>query len=239
MHASEEIVQRFYFWKRKLPFIGELELYARSELAELEEIFADPAAVYPAIRRVRKLSWMENLLPNAPSEYHRFKAERSIAKVLSKEGINYFEHRSDYRALFSKKVQAWIASSFSDVLKRESSYSFEELSGLAMLQSDYYSTKIWPNSSHIPQAGEVSLPQALGWILVALTPRLSFEDPKINDIVRRLRAEPTIRKQWLQISRIEVLVYRAVLRAQQSVTEGERGWLQGFIDSWTSAKDPL
>lgn len=236
---SFEVVQRFFYWKRKLPFIGELELYSRSELEELQKIFAEPNGVYPAIRRVRKLSWMENLLPNAISEYHRFKAERSISKILSKEEIDYAVHRSDYRVFFSEKVQAWIGASVKNVIANEANYGFESLSAYTMVQSDYFSTKIWTSLSHVAQPGEVSLPPAHAWILVALTPRASFDDPIINSVITRLRADPAVREQWTQISRIEVLVYRAVLRAQESVTEGEQNWLQGFIDSWSVAKEQL
>lgn len=236
---SSEVVRRFFYWKRKLPFIGELELYSRSELEELQKTFIEPNGVYPSIRRVRKLSWMENLLPNAVSEYHRFKAERSISKILSKEEIDYAAHRTDYRILFSKRVQAWIDTSFKNAIANEANYGFESLSSYTMFQSDYFSTKIWTSLSHVAQPGEVSLSPAHAWILVALTPRASFDDPKINSVVTRLRTEPTVREQWTQISRIEVLVYCAVLRAQESVTEGERNWLQGFIDSWSLGKAPL
>jgi hypothetical protein len=234
LDCAGEVVTRYHRWKKRLPFMGELEIYSSSEHLRLERILQDESCVYPVIRRIRKLSWMEQALHDAPSRYHRAKMERSIAKILSKEDIDFSKHPLDYRAEFSERVKSHMDCWFEGDFFAE--FSDETESMRQGIRSDYLATSLIVVQSRPPKPGELCLPEALIFTLLALTPRAHFEPSSVENLVCRLRSLPLVRKRWEEVSEIEYLTFQAVLRAQLSVSDADRHWLAGFNESFNLAR---
>lgn len=222
-----EIVRRHRNWQRRLPFLGELEVYTAQEYEELKALLS--ASSYPFLRRIRKLAWMEKARAASPSRYHWLKANRSIEAILRAEGIP-LSRPEVYRKEFSRRVQRWVES----LLKGTSP---EDLVGDCSVPEplvSYYldSELAWNQPAGIRR---LCLPRAHSLVLLSLTPSLDFASQELAAQVKGLRQFPPIREAWGANSRIECLVFPAVLRAQEAVTEADREWLDGFVrshDAW-------
>ncbi len=227
---ATQVVKRYHFTKAFLLAVGELEIYSNSELLAYQrqlDIFGD---LYLWVRGIRKLAWMEKALTEAPSDYHRLKARRSIAKILSNTNISESSDETIYRSQFSKKILYWLDQEFSQALK-VSQFEVQRLQAQSE-HSDYLSSRVYFEAGQKLKFGELYLPNDYALILLALTPMMGFENKEIEVAVEQIRSKDLkLQKVWGAFSKIESIVYGAVLRAQRHITEGERGWLQLFINS--------
>ncbi len=77
--------------KALLPFLGELEIYERREIRLKEGLVAAAGPVIDMLWQLRKWRWQYARLEDAPSVYHRRKAERAIRKIQARLGLANLE----------------------------------------------------------------------------------------------------------------------------------------------------
>ena len=79
-----QILERYSFCYRVLPFIGEIEVYSVAESQILENLRQDPLTGVEFIRLLRKIQWVETRKPRPLDEYNAYKTERALNKAIER-----------------------------------------------------------------------------------------------------------------------------------------------------------
>ena len=132
-----QVLKSYSKCSKIFPFIGELEIYTGTEWSSKVELATKHAATLDLIWNLRKWSWQRQILLEAPSAYHKYKAHRSIRRIREKLNLPpeiQFPSLS-FNSLLARIISAEVLASAKDLpsVFGKSAYLGWELSGICPL----------------------------------------------------------------------------------------------------------
>jgi hypothetical protein len=201
--------------QRWLPMLGELEIYERRELRLKEKVAAAAGPVVDMIWLLRKWSWQHKRLSEAPSLYHRRKAERSIRRIqdrLNLSGVALFPTAADART-----VGARVDAQLKGLPRRDPGGPIDAPAG-------FLEWGIRSSESAESRSGELRLfcagPAALA--LLSILPDGEILCPQEREKLEDLRRTPQVARTLLAVALAEWSLLRSVERTNPEAREEER-----------------
>jgi len=215
----DRIREKLIFLKKVFPPLGEAEIYTQQEKMDYDRVFENVTALYSFLRKARKWVWMERALSSAETDYHRFKASRARNNCFS-----------DLIGFSVGGPPACLAS-LSPVMVKQLKVYFPEFE--EPILNPIKSGEVWnpymgmsiaftSNNQEALTEHTLELPDAFGLLLLAISP-CYFPDETLSDAVSQLRRRPDILAAFKNLSKLELLIARAVRRALPEVIPLE--WL--------------
>ncbi|MFL5813670.1 MAG: SPASM domain-containing protein [Bdellovibrionia bacterium] len=218
---ADRIAASYHQIRRKLIFLGELEIYSVSEFKKLTQLSETYGELYDLMRDGRKAFWLRGEARQAKrarrSFYHRYKTLRAMRQVLAKSGLARPHHR------YQPQIKAlW------EAVRCEFQVLFPALSETVQFSCPYLSRN-FRLSADTPDLNDVLL-------LLACTPVSERGNPKIDSLIQRVRrSHPGIEAVFVALNEMEYIFMSAFKRG---VAKSE-GWHQSWLDALQRGQQPV
>ncbi len=193
-------------WRRHLPFVGELEIYSFAEKESLDLLMKSFGNLYDFLKPIRKILWMEREYEKRTTRYHRAKALRAVQICLDQIGPGLRARPTSNILQVVPYIEAFVRRRFGDfnsVLLDKGPRSMEPQT------TSYLGFQV---------SDQLGLSKQAAMILMGLTP-----DSRGYEFVRR---DPQIFAGFIALTEMELLIFRAVYRAQINILPWMNIWLE-------------
>jgi len=211
------------YWRKIIPSIGEIEIYTFDEKRELDEIYLKHQEIISFFHNLRKIEWMEAALHVSKSEYHAYKASRSISICLSKISQDLAPIRSGSLLQTSPFVERFITENFSSEL---GDLTRNSTLPEAVVDSKFFASPIFCGGPSGDKG--LKLSRETGHLLLSVIPGSSFFPREVFERVIYLRTGyPRLVELHRDLSRYEMLMFRAFVRSQARELKWMSDWIEG------------
>lgn len=194
LQETDRIREKYVELKKILPMLGEIEIFSKSEWTLLSDVLSDRGELIQQLRDLKKIRWMEWKLKSETHPYHTVKARKAILRVLKKYEprlagfqVDAVGVEGNHRMLgegLSKRLRSLVP--FAKVLS--------EVGELDRHEFQFFSREIDATiGSTRDRKSTLNLPFEDALILLSLYPSHEDDDPKVLQLLNRLRATPTLR----------------------------------------------
>lgn len=200
--------------RNSFPFVGEIEIYRRSEFEHKELIEREIGEIFDATRSIRKFGWIKNDPEAGFSAYHREKQTRSLEKIEEKivEAEEVLSRKFPAEALLLKLDPNFVTSSRDYLGEIGLSKLSAEAQKLAMLAVPSISEKETRTElTQFPQLAFLRLLLLEHEAIVALG-RARYDGPLGSEKVEELTNWSAMLRKEAQALRLELLDAGYLLR---------------------------
>jgi len=220
VHAAR-VASAYHGLKKRLIFLGELEIYTKSEYEALSQLKVMYGALYELIRNGRKLFWLRESTrrgrQSRQSRYHRYKARRAMRQILEKTGISRPNHG------YEKQIAAlWQAT------RSEFEIRIPRFQGTADFFCPYLSRRFRLSES------AAGISDTL--LLLSCTPVSSRGNAQVDSLVREIRrTQPGIEAVYVALNEME-RIFMSAFKRGASTTES---WHSAWLSALTEGRPPV
>jgi hypothetical protein len=209
---------------RRFKVLGEAEFYLESEWARRVFLESSNPEWLTAIRDLRKLTWMEQALETASTEYHKRKSLRSIRRIYSRLG------RPELPPLSSGN-QARVSLEIENLVRRQ--FSDQDLTkvndllpiGSIVAWTHFFATSVVSHDldPKYRDSNFIVLEKTMAASLLATIPSYGWTtDSEISNLTTRLRANiPALAEKFRVTVEWENLQFTAFMRS----VEKKQPWM--------------
>jgi MoaA/NifB/PqqE/SkfB family radical SAM enzyme len=208
---SDTVASSYHEVRRKLLFLGELEIYSESEFKKLTQLSQSHGELYDLLRNGRKIFWLREESKRSKrgrrSLYHRYKTVRAMRQVLAKCGITRPHHR------YRPQIRAlW------EAVRCEFQVLFPVLTSTVRISCPYLSRN-FQLGPETPDLNDILF-------LLACTPVSERGNSEIDLIIQKLRrSHPGIESVFVGLNEMEYIYMSAFKRGVQKSEEWHPSWL--------------
>lgn len=208
--------------KKFMPFIGEVEIYTPLEIEELSTLQIQERN-YDFLRNLRKIIWMKKSFTTGATEYHRYKALRSIDLIYK----NIFLLNSNSPGQLEDAIVIWANSNFAKELEIiQTMLEQNEILPMNEVYSDFLGYNFSSQPLSTITANQLILEKKYIALLLALAPEDHHAMPQLNSSVSAiLTSAPTLKTVRQNLARIEALVVLAWSKTQEPVPDWAPIWI--------------
>lgn len=216
------VVRRLKELKKFLPFIGEVEIYTQLEIDELSKLQLKERS-YDFLRNLRKIIWMKKSFATGATEYHRYKALRSIDLIYK----NNFSLESNSPGQLEKAITIWANANFAKELGLiQTLLEQNEILPMTEVYSDFLGYNFSSQPVSTARVNQLILEKKYIALLLALAPEDHHTMPQLNNSVSAIiTSVPTLRTVRQNLARIEALVVLSWSKTQEPVPDWAPLWI--------------
>jgi hypothetical protein len=219
----DQLRERYYRIKRVFRFLGELEIYANEEFAELSSLTLDARKRYELLRDLRKINWIRGVFKTTERHaYHRFKDLRILRKLKLKHDL-----KSSFQPMkrACEKLHLEIESlAWPDLAHLAHS---EDANTAALAIFCPYLFEVFDVDFNRQLDFDTLTSQRKVLALLSATPPLNRGNSNLDAAIASIRAlNPKLAQLFLELNRIECLIARAFVRGAQHSEDWHQPWLE-------------